>query len=288
MASHVVRIAALTALALFCTFYPYLPGDFDGVAVGLSMMAQVGAVLGAGLVLIGLLWLAHELRARGARQRESPIRPRAYRYALASLIVGTLVALGGALGAATSGFALGIVVLVLWGYALSRLIPRLRRLKNPEPQAFNPMPLYLVIVPTVTLLTQLTLADTVTEWGKERAIASSAELVNEIERFYTARGHYPRTLSGLWPDYKTSVIGIPQFHYSPTATSYSVFFELPMFLVRAPGARVIVMYNPRDEHLIPSHAAWHLTRTPESLSRAQGWFSVRDAPRPHWKSFLFD
>ena len=77
-------------------------------------------------------------------------------------------------------------------------------------------------------------------------------------------------------------------HYAPAGSAYSLYFEQPVFLLRNPGTREIVMYNKLDEHVILSHAAWNLTGSPESLAGAQGWFTVHDAPRPHWRYFWFD
>jgi len=95
----------------------------------------------------------------------------------------------------------------------------------------NAVPLYLVVVPTTTFLVQLLFAGPAMEFGRNRAIAKSAELIDSLERYHGARGRYPRSLSGLWPDYKTSVVGIEQFHYAATDSAYSLFFELPVLLV---------------------------------------------------------
>src|SRR5262245_17549857 len=288
MALHLVRMVAVTALLVFCTFYPYLPGEFDGLAVALSMMAQIFGLVGVAVVAVGLPWLAYEVRRRAAGRRQLPIPTRGYLYALASVIASSVVAVAASLGAATSSIALGFLTLALWGYSVSRFIPRLRRLREAEPHGFNPVPLYLVIIPTATLLAQVTLAVPATEFARNHAIASSAELIKDIEQYHAAGSQYPRSLTGLSPDYKTSVIGIAQYHYSPTGNGYSLFFELPVFLLRAPGTREIVMYNKLDEHLMLSHAAWNLTRSPEGLADTQGWYAVHDASRPHWKYFWFD
>ena len=201
MTLHLVRMAAITALIVFCTFYPYLPGEFDGLAVALSTMAQIVGLLGVAVAAVGLAWLTYEVRKRAARRRHLPIRTRGYRYALASLIVGSVVAAGAALGASMSGRALVLLTLALWGYSVWRFMPGLRQLKHAEPDGFNPVPLYLVIIPTTTLLAQVTLAVPAMEFSRNRAIDTSAELIGDIERYHAAHGGYPKSLSGLHPDY---------------------------------------------------------------------------------------
>ena len=288
MTLHLVRMTAITALIVFCTFYPYLPGEFDGLAVALSTMAQIVGLLGVAVAAVGLAWLAHEVRKRAARRRHLPIRARGYRYALASLIASSVVAAGAALGASTSGRALVLLTLALAGYSVRRFMPGLRRLKHAEPDGFNPVPLYLVMIPAATLLAQVTLAVPAMEFSRNRAIDASADLIGDIERYHTAYGGYPKSVSGLWPDYKTAVIGIPQFQYSPTESAYNLFFELPVFLVVSPGTQEIVMYNKLDDHFMLSHASWNVTRSPQGLRNGQGWYAVHDSSRPHWKYFSFD
>lgn len=92
----------------------------------------------------------------------------------------------------------------------------------------------------------------------------------------------------MWPDYSPSVVGIERYHYAPRGEAYNLAFEQPRFLFDDFGVREFVMYNPRDEQIMPSHASWILIWSPEDLARQQGWFAVHDAAQPHWKQFWFD
>ncbi len=49
-----------------------------------------------------------------------------------------------------------------------------------------------------------------------------------------------------------------------------------------------MVYNPRDEHLFPSHASWILMWPYETLVTRQGWYASFDAGRPHWRYVWFD
>jgi hypothetical protein len=154
--------------------------------------------------------------------------------------------------------------------------------------AINPAPLYLVFIPLVSLLLQLTLAASATESSRNRAIRMSAQLINEIEKHHAAHGSYPGSLLAVWKDFEPSVVGVEKFHYAPNGDAYNLFFQQPRFLLDNLGTQEFVMYNKLDEHVMTSHAAWILGASPEQLEARQGWYAVHNASSPHWKSFLFD
>ena len=45
-----IRLAGIVGLVTLCTFYPFLPGEYDSLAVPLSMVAQVLGL--AGLLVV--------------------------------------------------------------------------------------------------------------------------------------------------------------------------------------------------------------------------------------------
>lgn len=288
MALHVVRIAGLVILIVLCTFYPFLPGKYDGFAVPLSAMAQVFGIVGLLLVPVGGLWLAYELRKRSRTKQNLQTKARRYYFSIASIAASSIVALAVSLGAFMAfSFSLGLVSVALWLYIISRLIPGLKLLKNAEAEDFNHAPLYLVVVPTVVLIFQIALAGTATEFSRNRAITQSAEMIGDIEKYRASYGRYPASLLALHKDYQPSVIGIEMFHYAPNGEAYNLFFEQPTFLFDF-GIREIVMYNKLDEHVMVSHAAWILAGAPEGLAARQGWHSIHNASVPHWKYLWFD
>ena len=286
MALHLGRLAAITLSLLLCIFYPFLPGGYDGLAVALSAMARTAVVVGLLFVPVGILWLVHEARSRARRKQGLPHSDRGYGFAIASVVVASIVAIAVFLSAVmTVGRSFGLLAIALWIYAVSRLIPRLKRLRHDERGSVNPVPLYLAIVPVAVLLGQWMLAGPAVEFSRNRAIDNSAEVVNDIERFHTTYGRYPGSLLAVWPDYKPSVVGIRQYHYAAQGDAYNLVFEQPSFRW---GTQEFVVYNKLDEHFFPSHAEWNLRSTPEALSGREGWYAVRDASRPHWKYFWFD
>ncbi|GAB4577629.1 MAG: hypothetical protein Fur0022_03600 [Anaerolineales bacterium] len=288
MIKHLAWIIGITLLIVLCIVRPFLPGDYDGLAMPLSTMAQAFGVVGMLLVPVGGLWLVYEFRSR-ARKKNLPVKARGYAFALVSLVVATLVAaIISLIGLVTLGPSLGLLTLTLWLYAFSKLIPKLKSLKNAEREPFNPTPLYLIILPIAALLSQILLAAPMTEFSRTRAIAMSAEFIGDIEAYRTANGHYPVSLLATWKDYYPDIVGIEKFHYAPEGEAYNLFFEQPRFLLDNIGTREFVVYNPLDEQRIISHTSWILLLTPEELDGAQGWYEVHEASSPHWKYFWFD
>lgn len=278
MMTHFFRIIAATACIILCTLLPFLPGRYDSLAVPLSLMSQIFGKVGLLLVPVGALWLASEYWSRQVRLR--------YVFALTALIASSVVWAIVSLGAIYESVSLGLGALVMWAYLVWTLLPRLRRLTS-EPRAVSTIPLYLIIVPVAVALLQLALADPVTEFSRNLAIRNSAPLIADIERYRTANGRYPLSVLSVHRDYKPSVIGIREYRYESSGAAYNLLFEQ---LTLQLGTTEIVVYNPRDEQVISSHALDVLQLTPEQLEldRTRGHYAVHDAPHPHWKYFWFD
>ena len=81
----------------------------------------------------------------------------------------------------------------------------------------------------------------------------------------------------MWPDYYPSVVGIDRYHYAAQGEGYNLAFRQPRFLFDNFGTEEFVVYNSRDEPVMPSHASWILIWSPEQLAGQQGWFAVHDA-----------
>jgi hypothetical protein len=288
MILHIVRIAGLITLLVLATFYPFLPGKYDTLAMPLSGMAQIFGIVGLLLVPVGVIWLAYELRKRARAKRSLPTKARGYHFALAAVVAASIVALAISFGTFMGiSLPLSLLTVGLWIYIGARLLPVLKLLKKAEAQNFNPAPLYLVFIPAVVFIFQLALATPAREFSRNYAIAQSAELRNDIEAFRARHGHYPKFLQAVNKDYHPSIVGIDQFHYAPHGDAYNLFFEQPTFLFDF-GIREIAMYNERDEHLMMSHAAWILTGASTEMKARQGWNAAHDASSPHWKYFWFD
>ncbi len=287
MVRHIFKMAALTAFIVACTFVPFLPGPYDGLAVTLSGMALMGGTAGLLLVPGGALWLIYESSKRTLKRNRPSHQDKGYAFAIASVVVLSIIAALMALSAfITIGPSLGVGTLALWAYALSRIVTRLKRLKDADVGTFNPTPLYLVIVPLSTTLLQQVLAGPAVEFSRNRTVVNSAQFIGDIEQYHRRYGHYPSSLLAENKDYEPGVIGIKEFHYEPHGNAYNVFFEQPTFFPL--GTREIVMYNPRDEQVLPAHDSDRLLWTPQEQAARPGYYAVHDASSPQWKYFWFD
>jgi hypothetical protein len=278
MMRHVVGITATIATFTLCTFLPFLPGRYDNVAVTLSMMFRFVGIVGLLLVPVAAVWLAAEHWPRLAGKR--------YTFAIAALITASLIWIVISLLMFFESPTLGVAALLLWGYALSRMLPRLSVLRSAGAAA-SAVPWYLVVVPVAVALIQFVLAGPATEFSRNRAIRNSAPLIADIEQYRTANGRYPPSLVSVWKDYSPSMIGIREYQYEPHGDAYNVLFEQLSFRL---GIREIVMYNPRDEQVMTSHAMDVLQLTPAQLAldRTRGHNALHDAGHPHWKYFWYD
>jgi hypothetical protein len=274
MIKQLIGILAAIALLIFCTLLPFLPGQYDPVAIPISTMALVAGVLGLVLVPSGLLLLA--------ANRVPALAQRRYALSLFTLIASSLVWGGVFLAAFFQSVVLAFVVFVLWLITTVTTWTRLRTTRS-----FKALPYYLVAVPIVTALLQFVLLKPAVEYSRHRAIAKSAPLIAAIEQHHAANGRYPTSLQSVHPDFKPNVIGIPQYEYESRGDSYNLYFEQFTYKL---GAREFVMYNPNDEHVMTSHASDLLELTPAQLAleHTRGHYGRFDMQQPHWRYFWFD
>jgi hypothetical protein len=81
------------------------------------------------------------------------------------------------------------------------------------------------------------------------------------------------------------IIGIERYRYEPSGDGYNLYFEHPTTNL---AVREIVMYNPRGEQDISSHAFDLLQLSPEEIRRQRGSFASYNLPQAGWRRFLFD
>ena len=289
MIRHSIRIVTILVLVVLIMVYPFLPGQYDALAFCFSTVAQLLATVGLLVVPLGIVWLVYEFWKRGRINRSLPFKNRGYSFAIVSLIVSSLLAILISLVATFGiGMSLGVLTFVLWLYVVSRLLPGLKLMKKTEAESIHPAPFYLIFIPIILLLFQLTLAAPLTEFSRNRAMANSNEFIADIEAFHDEYGHYPVSLVAMWKDYYPDIVGVERYHYLPYGSSYNLLFEQPRFFLDNFGTREWVVYNPEDEQRVYSHTSWFLLLTPEELETSQGWYDVHDAGSPHWKYFWFD
>lgn len=273
IATHITLLIVLTALIALGISYPFLSGDYDGLAVPISTMIQVFGLVGLGLVPVGVLWLL--------------IPKYKFGFAITSLIIGIFVTLIISLFATLSvGKSFGVLTILLLTFCLILLIPKIKSLKLNSENKCNWLPVYLIFLPVFSLLLQLKIAKPLTQLSRNRAIENADRFISHIEEYYTQHGQYPLTLQAQYKDYYPDVVGVEKYLYAPYRKGYNLSFEQPRFLLDKFGTREWVVYNPLDENRVYSHTAWLLPT--EQAEPIQGWYASGETGHQHWKYFLFD
>jgi hypothetical protein len=270
-AMHVIRITLSIALLVSAMLLPYVPGRYDPLATNLSAFATGGAFGGLLLVPIGAAWL---------------ISNRGYTWVKVALSIATVVVLGAALVTAANGSlataAVALVICVTW---LVHVWRRVRATHHSGGNLPRTVPVALILIPLTAMAARLGLVESAATWSRNRAIANSARIIADIERFRERNGSYPIAINSLWPDYHPGIIGVERYRYEPSGKAYNLYFEHPSTDF---AAREIVMFNPRSEQDFSSHALDLLQLSPEEIRRQRGYFRSQDLPQANWKRFLFD
>jgi len=270
---HLACVAAIAAILAVVMVYPFLPGRHDPLALPLAIGAQVFGVVGLLLVPIGAGWLL--------------LPQRGFAWSVLGMTIGVVMALVLSLIATLStGTAFGLLTLT----ACASLLVRLGRGAWPHRAgmtARHPASLYLVLLPLVAFVVQWTASAPLTRWSRDRAIGNAAPLIADIEQYRAAHGRYPVSLEAQHHDYRPGVVGIDRYVYLPRGEAYNLSFEAPRFVLDRFGTREWVVYNPRDEQRVYSHAAWLMP--PAGVDEPnQGWYASGETGHPHWRYFWFD
>src|SRR5690606_28024588 len=153
---HLAVLSGVSVLAALCILYPFLPGEYDRLALGLSTTVQAAGVAGLLFVPTGGLWLVYELQKLSTRKSEPAVQPsRDYFFAFAAVASSLLVAVFASLAAAVSaGFSPGPLTLAACTYLISRAISGLKRLRAQAVKEFNPAPVYMILLPVFATVFQ--------------------------------------------------------------------------------------------------------------------------------------
>ena len=268
----------LLAIIIITTgiFLPYIHGDYDNFAVGLSYIFQFEFFASLLLVPIGLIWLI--LNISNGRNNQTAKYPLYFRRT--ALVIATIIVLAAALGAFASNNRFSAIIILGIGIFLFSFR---KKIKNLFSVPNNIMPYYFIFIPLTVLFIRITYLETVKNKTTEFVIQQSEQLIQDIEAYKKANGHYPVSLLSTIEDYKPRVSGIPRFHYERNGEAYNIYFEQTSEML---GTEEVVMYNKLDEHEMTVHNQDLLRLTPENISR--GYHKEATLPQPHWKIFYFD
>jgi hypothetical protein len=176
MHKQLITIAGIGAALLGCLFLPFLPGEYDGLAVGIATMAVLFGFGGLLLVPVGLTWLGFEI-FKACRVRGEHSHSRAeYYFAVTALICSLPVIALISIGAwATVGTSAALIfIAAVLTFVARRVFPQLRKLCGSEGDGFNAAPLYLLVLPALVVVTVLAWGRNAERFSRERAMANAA------------------------------------------------------------------------------------------------------------------
>ncbi|MDR1532482.1 MAG: hypothetical protein LBS62_09970 [Clostridiales bacterium] len=294
MRIHTIKALAVGIMTILAILFPFMPGEYDSLAVMISLEAQMFAYVSILFIPLGIAWLLYNLAVRknGGESKNRPevSAPKAFAVCAAVIVtlcfvVSIFAAIGGA-GSFRGSAALGILLLVCYAFLLfTKIIPKLTALKQDGGRKRSISPVCVILIPAAVLSFRFAFAAPLAEYSKNTAIEQAGVMIGDIEAYYLQYGFYPNSIQGLWKDYSTGVIGIEKYYYETNGEAYNLFFEnFPSDIT----AREIVMYNKLDEHVIRSHPSFMFSLPPDEFERYRGYFSERSLPQEHWKSYLFD
>ena len=277
---HVLLILLLISIVLVAIFLPYIPGDYDYFAVGLSGIVQFASFTSLLHVPLGLTWCIIDfIKNKNSGPSRHPIYFRKI-----SLAVMVVIILAAALGAfATHNRFSAVIILILGVYVFSKIRQRANILKSLTTTHYSITPYYFIIIPLVVVITRIVFMEKVKDHSTNFVIKQSEPLIQDIEAYKKTNGHYPLSLQSTIEDYKPAISGIKRFYYEPSGDAYNLYFEQVSNML---GTEEIVMYNKLDEHEMTVHNQDLLRIAPASILR--GYHKVEELSHPHWKVFYFD
>ena len=251
---------------------PFFPGRYDPLAITLSVTASAIAFGSLLMVPIGVAWLLSSRRPYAAAKAALMV----------AAVITSAVALATAAGGSLSASAVLLVAALIWAVRLWRAVRIAQKIDASLPRT---VPMAFIVVPLVVMAARLTLAGPAETWSRNRTIGNAAAIIADVERFRERTGTYPVAISSVHPDYQPGTIGVERYRYEPNGQAYHLYFEHGSTTF---GLQEIVMYNPRGEQDISSHAMDLLQLSPDDIRRQRGYFAAHDLSQAGWRRFLFD
>jgi hypothetical protein len=273
---HIFIILLAIAIIAGSIFLPYVPGDYDSFAVGLSYIFQFTSFASLLLVPLGIIRLIRDVIGKSNKQTVK--NPRYFKRTV--LIVTVIIILAAALGAFASNSRFAAILIL--GTGIFLFLFR-RKVISFFLIPSNMLPYYFIFIPLTVIFIRLIFLKDVKNKATAFVIQQSEQLIQDIEAFKITNGYYPVSLLSTIEDYKPRISGVPRFHYERNGNAYNIYFEQTSELL---GTEEVVMYNKLGEHEMTVHNQDLLRIAPENILR--GYHRETYLSQPHWKIFYFD
>lgn len=278
---HCFLIILLISVITTGIFLPYMPGDYDYFAVGLSCICQFAAFISLLLVPVGLTWCIKDF-TRKNKNRETVLYP--FYLKKIALVITVFIIPAAALGAFASHNRFSAIIILISGvFILIKIHKKINNPKSLQSIRYSAIPYYFIFIPLAVLYIRTAFIEKVKNQSTAFVIKQSEQLIQDIEAYKNTNGHYPVSLQSTIEDYHTFVSGIPRFQYELHGNAYNLYFEQFSDMI---GTQEIVMYNKLDEQQMTVHNQ-DLLRIPYN-NILHGYHKVVQLPDQHWKIFYFD
>lgn len=254
----------LTTLAIVvASVAPFMPGPGNDFSHGISRFAQILGYLGFAFIPFGVVWLIIEIR----NKKGQPLNrwTNGYYPALLVLMPVFLFLPLQIIRAIYSGWEFDLLPPAIIFSVVAFIIYRIQKLKPKTEYKFNPMPIYIVLIPFIALLTSRFAVEKAAALSRERIIVKTQPLLAAINEYKVEHGNYPEALEVLEGKYIPQiptfhVMGIRAYQYEKQSDSFRLSFEQLWHW----SATEVVVYNASGENSMKgnyenyptSHSNW--------------------------------
>lgn len=221
-------LALIALFVIMASIAPFLPGSGNTIAHGFSQFAQIFGYLGLVFVPVGLIWLIVEIRNK--KDKQLTRWTNGYYLAWLALVPVLLFLPIQLYKTLTGDQPLDLWPFVIISALTAFIIYLILRLRNKTTYKFNPVPLYIVMIPFIAILTSKVAVDNAATISREKAILKTEPLIAAIERYKTEQGDYPDNLELLEGKYiqeipKINVMNTMPYMYQKGPDSFELRFE---------------------------------------------------------------
>ncbi|MBN8790104.1 MAG: hypothetical protein J0I84_23725, partial [Terrimonas sp.] len=172
---HIFLIVLTIVIILTGIFLPFIHGDYDHFAVGLSYIFQFGVFSSLLLVPTGLIWLILNITNR---QNKQTVKYPLY-LKRATFVIAIIITLASALGAFASDNRFSAIAILGIGLCLFLIRRRINLLPIPN----SIIPYYLIIIPLTVVSIRLAYFEKTKEKSTDFVIKQSEQLIADIEGY---------------------------------------------------------------------------------------------------------
>lgn len=219
----------ITLAIMVASVAPFFTGPGNDFSHNVSQFAQTIGYIGLPFVPFGLIWLIVEFRNKKGKKLNRWTNGY-YPAWLVLIPVFLLLFLQSVMSIHEARYSDIFPLAIFIATVLVFLIYRIQKLKSKTDYKFNPIPMYIVLIPLLAILNSRFLVEKAAALSREKMIAQSELLIAAIREYKTDRGDYPEKLEDLKGKYiseipKFRMMGVRSYQYEKRNGSFQLSFE---------------------------------------------------------------